>query len=82
MFHVVRRELEQKSQKVLRAAVKESSQNSFGITYIGGSVALEGAVMDLHISTGIGINSSALKVSCGAPKGHREISENFREQKS
>jgi hypothetical protein len=61
MFHVRRRELEQK--------VKEISQTSFGTTctYIGGSVALEGAVMDLHIGTRVGINRSALEVACGPP---------------
>ena len=45
---------------------KEISRYRFGITYIGRSVALEGALMDLHIGT-IGINSSALKVACPPP---------------
>jgi hypothetical protein len=45
---------------------KEKSQNSFGITYIGSSVALEGALMDLHISIE-SINGSALRVACPPP---------------
>jgi hypothetical protein len=59
MFHVARRELEQKLQEI--------SQNSIGITYIVGSVALEGAVVDLHIGTTTGINSSTLEVACPPP---------------
>ena len=47
--------------------IQESSQNSFGITYIACSVALEGAVMDVHIGTTGGINSSALGVPCPPP---------------
>jgi hypothetical protein len=41
---------------------KESSRNSFGITYMDGMVALEGAVMDLDIGTKIRINSSGLEI--------------------
>jgi hypothetical protein len=36
-------------------------------TYRQGSVAQEGAVVNLHIGT-TGINSSALKVACGPPE--------------
>jgi hypothetical protein len=44
-----------------------------GITYRGGSVALESAVMDLHNGIGASINGSALKVACGAPGHGRKI---------
>jgi hypothetical protein len=71
-LHVPRRELEQN--------VKEISQNSFGTTctYIVGSVALEGAVMDLHFGINAHINSSALR-SCMWPAGNwsEESSGNF-----
>ena len=47
---------------------KESSQNSYRITYvICGSIALECAVMDLYIGTIRSIDSSALKVACSPP---------------
>jgi hypothetical protein len=46
---------------------KEVSQNSFGITYTATSVALESAVMDLHIGITISINSSALEIACPTP---------------
>jgi hypothetical protein len=66
MFHVARRELERK--------LMGKSQNSFeSATYIGGSVAFKRAVVDLHICTGLSINSSALKISC--PR--RESERNF-----
>ena len=51
------------------------SEQCFGSTYIDGSVALEGAVVDLHIGTA-GMNSAALEVACGPPE-HREISGSF-----
>jgi hypothetical protein len=54
----------------LERKAKGKSQNSFGTTYIvGGSVALEGAIMDFHIGTRLSINSSALEVACPAPPG-------------
>jgi hypothetical protein len=57
--------------------IQESSQRSFGITYIGGRVALEGAIIDLNIgTTSPSINSSALEVAC-PPPGHRENSGKF-----
>jgi hypothetical protein len=37
------------------------------ITYSATSVALKCAVMDLHIGTITGKNSSALEVACGPP---------------
>jgi hypothetical protein len=46
---------------------KEISRNSFGITYIAGTIALEGAVMDLHFGTTFGKNGTALEVACGPP---------------
>jgi hypothetical protein len=49
-----------------RRKFREISQNSFGITYRGCSVALEGAVVDLHIGN-TGIDSSALEVACPPP---------------
>jgi hypothetical protein len=65
-LYVPRRELERK--------LKGKSQNSFGTTYIlDGSVALEGAIIDLHISTRLSINSSALEVACGPPGHGRNI---------
>jgi hypothetical protein len=58
--------------------VQESSQNSFGIIYIVCIVALEGAVMDVHIVPE-SINSSALEVACPPPgieaKKVQDISE-------
>jgi hypothetical protein len=45
---------------------QDISQNSFGYTYTGGSVAPENTVMHLHIAT-IGINSSTLEVACPPP---------------
>jgi hypothetical protein len=58
--------------------VREISQNSFGATstYRYGSVAVEGAGIDLHISTTIGTNSSALEVAC-PPPGHRRKFRKF-----
>jgi hypothetical protein len=50
-----------------RRKVKENSQNSFGTTYPGDTIALEYGVMDLHFGTGIHINCSALEVACPAP---------------
>jgi hypothetical protein len=47
--------------------VQEGSRNSFVSTYIGGVVALEYGVVDLHIGITVNINSSALKVACPAP---------------
>ena len=44
----------------------ENPQNSFEITYVDGSIALEGTVVDLDIGN-IGINSTALEVACPAP---------------
>ena len=38
-----------------------------GTTYTVCSVALEGAVMDVHIGTTGGINSSTLEVACPPP---------------
>jgi hypothetical protein len=46
--------------------VREISRKSFGSTYIGGTVAFEGAVVD-HQSALININSSALEVACPPP---------------
>jgi hypothetical protein len=57
----------------LEQKLQEISQNSFGITYTVGIVALEGAVVDLHIGTTLSINSSALKVAC--PR--RELERKF-----
>jgi hypothetical protein len=50
--------------------VQEISENKIIITYIEGSVALEHAVVNLHIGI-ISINSSTLEVACSAP-GHGE----------
>jgi hypothetical protein len=61
MFHVARRELE-------RRKFREFSQSSFRITDIGRSVALKGAVVDLHDGTTAGINSSTLEVACPPPR--------------
>jgi hypothetical protein len=49
--------------------VQESSRTNLELpgTYIAKSVALEGAVMDIHIGTSVNINSSALEVACPAP---------------
>jgi hypothetical protein len=55
--------------------VQESSRNNFGSTYIGGSVAVKSAGVDLDICI-ISINSPALEVAC-PPPGHREISGKF-----
>jgi hypothetical protein len=44
------------------------------MTYIKGSVALEGAVINLHIGTTGGINGSALEVAC-PPR--RELERKF-----
>jgi hypothetical protein len=61
MLHVPRRELE-------RRKFKEISQSSYGITYRSrGSVAMEDAVMDLHVGTILSKNSSALEVACPPP---------------
>jgi hypothetical protein len=59
--------------------IQESSPKRFGVTYIGsphcchfqhvalgGTVALEDAVMDLHIGI-FSMNSSTLEVACGPP---------------
>jgi hypothetical protein len=57
----------------------ESSRDSFGITYVGGSVALESAVINLEVAI-LNKNSSALEVACGPPgigaKKVQETSEN------
>jgi hypothetical protein len=51
------------------------------MTYIGGSVALKRAVVDLHIGvpidTSFGINRSALKVACDPPGIGAEKSGKF-----
>jgi hypothetical protein len=47
--------------------IQQSSLKSFGITYMGGSVALDCGVMDLHIGPMIGSNSSTLEVAFGPP---------------
>ena len=57
----------------LERKFKENSRNSFGITYIVGTVALEGAVMDLNFGIISGINGSALEVACV----RRELERNF-----
>jgi hypothetical protein len=68
MFHVARRELQRKD--------KEISQNSFGTTYSGDSVALENAGVDRDICTVSGINSSTLEVACAPPGiGAKKIQE-------
>jgi hypothetical protein len=85
LFHVARRELEQKSWK-------EISQNSFGVTYtikigiwnfaiVENTIVLEGGVIDLHIGTLGGIDSSALKVAC-SPPGHGKNFRNFLKPKT
>ena len=60
--------------------IQEISRNSFGSTYIGGSVALEDAVVDLHIGTTSGINSPALEVACSPPGIGAKIQRTFLEQ--
>jgi hypothetical protein len=47
--------------------VQEISENKIIITYIGGSVALERAVVNLHIGTKSGIGSPTLEVACPPP---------------
>jgi hypothetical protein len=59
--------------------VQGSPRNSFRSTYIGGSVAVKSAGVDLDICI-ISINSPALEVAC-PPPGHRELSGNFCERK-
>ena len=47
---------------------QESSRRKQPVTtYIAGSVALEGAVVDLQNCTTVGKNSSALEVACPPP---------------
>jgi hypothetical protein len=45
---------------------QEGPRKSFVITYMEGIVALEGAVVDLHIGKH-SIDSSTLEVACGPP---------------
>jgi hypothetical protein len=47
--------------------IQESSPNSLRTPYPEASVALEGAVVDLHISIESMMNSSTLEVACGPP---------------
>jgi hypothetical protein len=62
MFHVARRELEQKSQgENLRTALEQWSSYVVATT-----VAFECAVIDLH-GASIKINSTALEVACPPP---------------
>jgi hypothetical protein len=60
LFHVPRREFEQKGQG-------NFSKNSFGTYIVAGSVGLKGAVINLHIGTTRSGYSSALEVACGPP---------------
>jgi hypothetical protein len=59
--------------------VRENSQNSFGMAYNGGnSVALEYAVVDLHIGTRLSSNSSTLEVACPPPGIGTKFEKNDR----
>jgi hypothetical protein len=51
---------------------QESSRVDHSCTYIGGSIALEYAVIDLHNDT-LSIDSSALEVACPPPGHGRKI---------
>jgi hypothetical protein len=50
----------------LERKFREFSQNRVGTTYVS-TIAVEYGVVDLHIGTTIGINSSALEVACPPP---------------
>ena len=47
-------------------------------TYVGGSIALECGIMNLHIGTRVGINGSTLEVACPPPGiGAKKNQETF-----
>jgi hypothetical protein len=56
---------------------QESSRKSFVSTYIGGVVALEYGIVDLHIGITDNINSSALEVACPPPGIERKFETVF-----
>jgi hypothetical protein len=55
------------------------SEQRFESTYMKGSVALEGAVVDLHSGT-VGMNSAALKIACDRRELEQKSQGKFSEK--